>query len=308
MYGSRRNMMRKQPAGWVRSLIWIFVPLTAVAMIFFGKFISKPFGQFNGERAYQDIVYQLDLGARTPGSTGHEEIIEWIVTNLQENGWEVEIQQDTVMGHPIENIVAHRGSGPVSILFGAHYDTRFVADQDTNPQFTTTPVPGANDGASGVAVLLELARTLPTDLDKEIWLVFFDAEDQGRLDGWNWILGSTSYVENMTRSPDAVVIVDMIGDSNLNLPMEQNSSPELVESIWQAAANLGYSAYFLQQPGYSMLDDHTPFINAGIRAVDIIAFDYPYWHTTQDVTANVSAESLQIVGDTLLQWVQVWQP
>jgi Zn-dependent M28 family amino/carboxypeptidase len=301
-------MMRKQPAGWVRWLIWIIVPLTAVAMIFFGKFISKPLGQFNGARAYQDIIYQLDLGPRTPGSAGHEEVIEWIVLNLQENGWEVDIQQDTIMGHPIENIVAHRGSGPVSILIGAHYDTRFVADQDSNPQNTTTPVPGANDGASGVAVLLELARTLPTDMDKEIWLVFFDAEDQGRLDGWNWILGSTSYVENMINPPDAVVIIDMIGDNNLNLPMEQNSSPELVESIWQAAATLGYSAYFIQQPGYSMLDDHTPFLNAGIPAVDIIDFDYPYWHTTQDVADNVSAESLQIVGDTLLQWLQVWQP
>lgn len=300
--------MNKQPAGWIRSLIWIIVPLTAVGLILYGRFFSTPMDQFNGERAFQDIVYQLDLGPRTPGSTGHNDIVDWIVTNLQENGWEFEIQQDTVMGHPIENIVAHRGSGSVSVLIGAHYDTRFISDQDPNPQNISTPVPGANDGASGVAVLLELARTLPIDLDKEVWLVFFDAEDQGHIDGWNWILGSTSYVENMTNTLDAAVVIDMIGDSDLNLPIEQNSSPELVDSIWQTAADLGYSQYFIQEPGYSMLDDHTPFLNADIPAVDIIDFDYPYWHTTQDVTVNISANSLQVVGDTLSRWIQEWQP
>ncbi|HWQ46703.1 MAG TPA: M28 family peptidase [Longilinea sp.] len=300
--------MDKKPAGWIRSLVWVIVPLTALAVIFFGKFVSSPIAQFNGERAYQDILYQLELGPRTPESPGHAEIIEWITTNLQEYGWEVQIQQDTVMGHPIENIVAHRGSGSPIILIGAHYDTRFIADQDPDPQNTTTPVPGANDGASGVAVLLELARTLPNDLDREIWLVFFDAEDQGRIDDWNWILGSTSYVENMTTNPDAVVIIDMIGDSDLNIPMERNSTPALTDSIWQTAEELGYAQYFIQEPGYSMLDDHTPFLNAGISAVDIIDFDYPYWHTTQDTAANVSAHSLQVVGDTLLQWSQQWQP
>jgi len=99
------------------------------------------------------------------------------------------------------------------------------------------------------------------------------------------------------------VIIDMIGDANLNIPIEQNSNPALVEEIWQVAKNLGYENIFLNQPGYSMIDDHTPFLEAGIPAIDIIDFDYPYWHTTQDTPDKVSADSLEIIGETLSAWL-----
>ncbi len=165
-------------------------------------------------------------------------------------------------------------------------------------------MPGANDGASGVAVLLELARTLPDDLPVQLWLVFFDAEDNGDIQGWDWIMGSSAFVASLEAKPDAAIIIDMIGDANLNLPIEQNSTPELVQQIWQTAKDLGYESVFLNQPGYSMLDDHTPFLQAGIPAVDIIDFDYPYWHTTQDTPDKVSAQSLEIIGNTLTQWLK----
>ncbi|MEA2008563.1 MAG: M28 family peptidase, partial [Chloroflexota bacterium] len=155
----------------------------------------------------------------------------------------------------------------------------------------------------GVAVLLELARALPENTSANVWLVFFDAEDNGRIPGWDWILGSRAFVENMEQRPQAVVIVDMIGDRDLNIHQEQNSTPLLRDEIWSQAKELGYAEYFLPTPKYSMLDDHTPFLEVGIPAVDIIDFDYPYWHTTEDTIDKVSAHSLQVVGDTLLAWL-----
>ena len=103
------------------------------------------------------------------------------------------------------------------------------------------PVPGANDGASGVAVLLELARVLPADLEGQVWLAFFDSEDQGNLPGWDWILGSRALANSLTDKPDAVIVVDMIGDANLNIPQERNSDPGLTAEIWDTAARLGYA-------------------------------------------------------------------
>jgi Zn-dependent M28 family amino/carboxypeptidase len=176
-----------------------------------------------------------------------------------------------------------------------------VADRDTPPD-NIMPVPGANDGASGVAVLLELARTLPPDT-VPVQLVFFDAEDNGNLPNWEWILGSRAYVSLLTYQPRAVVIVDMVGDSDLNIYREQNSSPDLTGEVWAQAAELGYSEYFHDQEKYSILDDHTPFLESGITAIDIIDFDYPYWHTSEDTADKVSPASLEVVGKTLWHWI-----
>lgn len=179
-----------------------------------------------------------------------------------------------------------------------------LADRDPNPENRTQPAPGANDGASGVAVLLELARVLPQETKQQIWLVFFDGEDNGNLPGWDWVLGSRAFVESLgEKKPEAVVIVDMIGDADLDIYFERNSNEQLAAEIWAQAAELGYAERFIAQPKHRMLDDHTPFLQAGIPAVDIIDFDYPYWHTTQDTVDKISAHSLQAVGATLLAWL-----
>ena len=257
---------------------------------------------FSGVRAYEDVKYQSSLGPRTPGSQAHSQTVEWIVNELKSANWSADIQE-IAGGQPIKNIVAKRGESGPWIVLGAHYDSRLLADQDPDPNNRTQPVVGANDGASGVAVLLELARTLPDDLPARIWLVFFDAEDNGNIQGWDWIMGSRAFVASLQEKPNAAIIIDMIGDANLNLPIEQNSNPALVQEIWQTAKDLGYENVFLNQPGYSMIDDHTPFLEAGIPAVDIIDFDYPYWHTSQDTADKVSAQSLEIIGKTLTQWL-----
>jgi Zn-dependent M28 family amino/carboxypeptidase len=260
--------------------------------------------EFDGRRAFADVERQVAFGPRLPGSQAHAQAVAWMQAELESSGWDVELQETTFMDQPVQNVIARRGEDQAPwIILGAHYDSRLEASQDPDPARQADPVPGANDGASGVAVLLELARVLPGNLEKQVWLVFFDAEDQGRIPGWDWILGSRAFVAELEGAPDAVIVVDMIGDAGLNIYKERNSDEGLTEEIWQAAAQRGHGDAFLPEDGYSIIDDHTPFLEKGLRAIDIIDFDYPYWHTVADTPDKVSAESLHAVGDTLLYWL-----
>lgn len=282
----------------------IFSLLTLVIAWYIASFLAREPDSvsFDSSRAYADVQTQVAMGSRSSGSVGHVQIREWMRAELESAGWVVEIHQSERMSQPIYNVIAKRNAEPPQIILGAHYDTRLFADNDPFLDNRSLPVPGANDGASGVAVLLELARTLPEDT-VPVWLVFFDAEDNGRIDGWDWILGSRAFVEEVEMNPQAVVIVDMIGDADLNIYLEKNSDKALRAEIWETAERLGYGNVFINSEKYSILDDHTPFLEAGIPAVDIIDFDYPYWHTIEDTPDKVSAESLQAVGDTLWHWV-----
>ena len=206
---------------------------------------------------------KCNIGPRTPGSVAHEQVQDYISNNLKKYGWQVETQKINVEGHDVFNIIGKRGNTGEITLLGAHYDSRFYATEETSQALQSLPVPGANDGASGVAVLLEIARTLPELPGRQIWLVFFDAEDQGRIEDWDWILGSKGFVQNIEVKPAKVVILDMIGDSDLNIYREQGSDPALTDQIWQSAADLGYSEYFINKAKYSILDDHLPFLEAG---------------------------------------------
>jgi Zn-dependent M28 family amino/carboxypeptidase len=191
------------------------------------------------------------------------------------------------------------------VIIGAHYDTRPAADREPDPQRRREWILGANDGASGVAVLLELARVLDPDrLSNEVWLVFFDAEDRGFLDGWPYSVGSRYLAQNLTVTPHQVVIVDMVGDVDQQLYLEQYSTQRLQAEIWAVAAGLGYEPYFIPQAGYAVIDDHIPFLERAIPAVDIIDFDYPHWHTLADTPDKVAPQSLERVGRTLEAWLQ----
>ncbi|PKO18329.1 MAG: hypothetical protein CVU39_02515 [Chloroflexi bacterium HGW-Chloroflexi-10] len=260
--------------------------------------------EFDGQSALQFAQNQMDFGPRVPGSQAHADTIDWIQTKLEEFGWESEIQTETLSVTKIQNIVAKRdpNNGPW-VIIAAHYDSRFFSDQDSNANFQQIPVPGANDGASGVSVLLELARVLPKEIQKNVWLVFFDAEDQGRIENWDWILGSQSFVNQLSGKPNAVIILDMIGDKDLNIYYEKNSDKTLQEEIWSIAKDLGYEDSFIPEFKFAILDDHIPFVNKGIVAIDIIDFDYPYWHTSQDTMDKISGESLEKVGKTIYHWL-----
>ena len=253
--------------------------------------------KFDGQAAFTHVEAQTKLGPRPTGSEAWRATGDYIIIQLIKFGWAVEEQKFEYRGIGIRNIVGRKGSGPAVIL-GAHYDTRRRADQDkTTP---TALVPGANDGASGVAVLLELARVLDAKkLQNQIWLAFFDAEDNGNLDGWEWTVGSRHMAQNLAVKPVVVIVMDMIGDADQQIYFDKNSDRQWNQRIWAVAAELGYDKHFIPQPRWAMFDDHTPFAQQGIPAVDIIDFDYPYWHTTSDTLDKISPDSLERVGRTL---------
>jgi Zn-dependent M28 family amino/carboxypeptidase len=264
---------------------------------------SKNKESFDEQQALTYVKHQVGLGARILGSAAHEAAANWIISTLLNQNWHVDVQEKTISGVSIKNIVAKKGTGTPWIIIGSHYDSRLYADRDLKRENWKLPVLGANDGASSVAILLELANVLQTNPDKQIWLVFFDAEDNGNIPGYSSSLGSQYFVSELNGKPDSVVILDMVGDKDLNIYMEQNSDPIINQEIWDVASALGYTQ-FIPSYKHAILDDHTPFIIAGIRAVDIIDFDYPFWHTTQDTLDKVSAESLKAVGDVILKWLE----
>ncbi|MGC8959491.1 MAG: M28 family peptidase [Chloroflexia bacterium] len=261
---------------------------------------------FSGELAYRHVQAQMERGPRIPGTEGWQQVGDDIVAELRRQGWEVQEQRFSYAGVTVRNIVGIRGRGP-AVFFGAHYDTRRYANRDPDPARRNDPVPGANDGASGVAVLLELARVLgKEDLEVEVHLVFFDAEDQGEIAGWPWSVGAAYLARNLSPEefPRYVVVVDMVGDADQQLYWEAASDPALRQEIWTLAAELGYRAFFTPTVRYSIIDDHRPFLQRGIPAVDLIDFDYPYWHTVADTADKVSPESLERVGRVLEEMVR----
>jgi len=267
--------------------------------------LAPPVDQaFDGQNALSHVEYQLELGPRLAGSDAHSRAVTYFTSSLEKSAWEVSVQETVFQGQNVRNVIAIRGSGTPWTIVAAHYDSRQVADQDPQAAQRSQPVPGANDGASGAAVLLELGESLPREIQGQIWLVFFDAEDNGGINGWDWILGSRAFVSLLEGKPDAAVILDMIGDKDLNIFYENNSNEAISQELWAEAARAGYGEQFIQRFKHSMLDDHTPFLQAGIPAVDIIDFDYPYWHTTADTLDKVSAASLEAVGITVENWLE----
>lgn len=261
---------------------------------------------FDGHLAYEQVLAQVAFGPRPTGSEAGWATGDFIIAELNKMGWQAEPQEFLFMGVQSRNIIGHKegSSGPV-IIISAHYDTRPAADQDPDPTRRGEPIEGGNDGASGVAVLLELARVLNSEkLKNDVWLAFFDAEDRGRLDGWPFSVGARYMAENLTVNPQSVVVLDMIGDADQQLYYEQNSTAELSKQIWAVAAELGYEANFIPEFKYTIIDDHLPFLERLIPAVDIIDFDYAYWHTVEDTADKVSPESLERVGRTLQVWLE----
>jgi hypothetical protein len=260
---------------------------------------------FDGEIAFEQLVNQMDFGSRWPGSPAHLAVGDYIIAQLKKFDWEVDEQYVPYESVTARNIIGKTniGAGPI-IIIGAHYDTRRIADQSPEP---LEPVPGAVDGASGVAVLLELARTLELQkVEREIWLTFFDVEDQGRggMPGFAWGAGSRIMADSMTVIPDSVIVVDMVGDADQQLFFEGNSNRDLQTVLWQIAADLGFGERFIPEQRHTMIDDHLPFVEKGIPTSLIIDFDYPYWHTTEDTIDKASPESLFSVGRTLEFWLE----
>lgn len=263
---------------------------------------------FSGAKALAAITAQVEFGPRPTGSEANGALRDWLVSELTALGWTTARQPFAVSDVAAENIVAYRGHGR-TIMLGAHFDTRMISDQDPDPSKRDQPGPGANDGASGVAVLLELARVIaPEELDMRLCLAFFDAEDNGDIEHWDWALGSAHFVANpgqiaVCDSPDAMLVVDMVGDKDLKIHRDFGSHQVLQRAVWDQAEALDFAAFNFNHK-YSIFDDHTAFLEAGAPAAVIIDFDYPHWHTLQDTLDKVSAESLATVGKTLEAWLK----
>ena len=269
---------------------------------------------YNGELAFSFLEKQCEFGPRPPGSEAHGAMRDWLVGVLQEHAEEVSVQRFTAFdtdGNEValSNVIASfRMDARERVLFGAHWDTRWIAEHDPVESNRGTPIMGANDGASGVAVLLGLAVMMSERSPKiGVDLVFFDGEDGGNGGGFSdFCVGSTFFASRMGGySPDYAVVVDMIGDSDLAIPVEPNSMsacPSVVRTVWEAAERVGATS-FSYESGTAMFDDHIPLIRAGVPTALIIDFDYAYWHTTGDTPDKCSPESLWEVGAVLAELI-----
>lgn len=273
--------------------------------------------EFNASRSFDLLVRQTAFGPRNPGSEGHRECLNFLVSSLNACADTVRLQEFTHDGYDGErlqltNVIASfRQSLTSRILLCAHWDTRPRAERDRNSAQRHLPILGANDGASGVAVLLEIATLLrksPPPIGVDI--VLLDGEDYGKEgDTDQYLLGARHFAR--TKSPDYLprfgILLDMVGDANLDLPKELHSvryAPDVVNLVWNTARELNISQ-FSDQTGDEILDDHVPLNEAGIKTIDIIDFAYPdashrYWHTHEDIPAHCSSESLGAVGTVLM--------
>ena len=311
----------------IRGRAWMW--LAGGMLIWAGVLRAQEAPPFDGRRAYELLEAQVALGPRYPGSPGHAKMVAFLDSHL--TAWAHAVgRQVAVVRHPyktgtfeITNILARFNPDARSrILLLAHYDTREMADEDPDPANRSRPILGANDGASGVAILLTLAEIMsrePPEIGVD--LLFADAEDMGRSgDLESWALGTKAFVPRMVELlggvlPRYAVLLDMVGDAQLDLPVEYYSwreASDLVRRVWQLANDLGYEQFRLEF-GTAVYDDHVPLLEAGIPAIDIIDFEYPnsdtnYWQTLDDTPDKCSAESLEAVGTVVTTLVYRERP
>ena len=289
---------------------------------------SRPKTAFNADSAFSYTRQQVAFGPRVPGTAGAQKAGDWIVTMMKaradtviEQRWKHKtLKGDSI---PLRNILARfNPKATQRVLYITHWDTRPVADRDPVLGNRNDPILGANDGASGVGLFVALGDALkkvPASVGVD--LLFVDGEDYGLSFDPPYadvLLGSQYFVNNLP-SPDYKpiygVLWDMIADADLNILQEPNSmsaAPEVVTRVWQKAADLGYSKYFIPKSyAYAVTDDHVPFIQKGFRVIDVLDLDYGpmgpaggaspnYHHTLQDTMEHITAKSLQIVGDVAL--------
>ena len=276
---------------------------------------------FDKGNAFRYLVEQCEFGPRNPGSNGYKQCLDYLQNTLSGFADTVFLQPFVIddlvdkKSYDLTNIIARfKVDEPEQLLIGAHWDTRPWADEDPVPEKRNDPIIGANDGASGVAVILELARILnasPPPIG--ITLVLFDGEDMGRSGTpKSYAQGSLAFAKDLPiEKPDEAIILDMIGDAELHIPIERYSyqqNRQLVKKLWSLAKGLSLDA-FESRIEYSIYDDHVPlWAEAKIPAVDIIDFNYPnsytnYWHTTQDLPEHCSAESLGQIGTLLVHYI-----
>jgi glutaminyl-peptide cyclotransferase len=268
---------------------------------------------FSGSAAYNYAKAQVDFGPRVPGTPAAKQAGDWIIRQMRARADTVIVQSfthTTADGKrlPLRNILARfRPELSERVLYVTHWDSRPTSDSPgaTEAQ-KKMPVPGANDGASGVGLFIALADALKkTPPNVGVDLLFTDGEDYGQFGPpeVDVLIGSKYFATHLPSpgyKPLYGVLWDMIGDKDLRIPYEMNSfqqAPEVVSRVWQTEADMGYGDIFVQESGGAITDDHIPLLNSGMRVIDVIDLDYPPHHTPNDTMDKISAKSLAIVGD-----------
>lgn len=271
---------------------------------------------FSADSAWNNVARQVDFGPRIARSAAHDNCAKWLADELRRHKADTVIIQQTELDGfgPATNIMGRFSSEkPERILLLAHWDSRPTADEDPEPANRLRPIDGANDGASGVGVLLELARLIgQTAPEIGVDILFVDAEDAGNEgDEDSWARGTQYFAENMPYGvsepmPRYAVLLDMVGGRGAKFPREvfsdMNARP-IVDKIWNLAKENGMASTFPDRVGGAVNDDHLPLLRAGIPAVDIIETNNPAtgsfnptWHTLQDNLDNIDRETLGEVG------------
>jgi glutaminyl-peptide cyclotransferase len=270
--------------------------------------------EFDGAAAIGYVRRQVEFGPRVPGTAPHRAMGDWLVAELRTRADTVIVQEwthTTADGKrlPMRNVLARfKPSETRRVLYVAHWDTRPVADKETDPAKAAMPVPGGNDGGSGVAILMGVADALkkaPANVGVD--LLFVDGEDWGNFESnTDVLIGSTYFADHLpsaTYAPELGVVWDMVGDEFPVFQFETNSlqaAPEVVQRVWATAKRLGYETTFQSREYGPITDDHLPLIRKGLKVIDVIDLDYPWHHTTEDTADKVSQRTLQIVGDVAM--------
>ncbi len=288
------------------------------------KFSLKPmttFPVFNPGNAYSYIEKQLSFGPRNPNSSAHQLALAYLDSELNKFADKVTLQNFSYPGYNDEtlhltNIIASFNPDAKDRIFlCAHWDSRPRADKDKNPELVNKPIPGANDGASGVAILIELARILKENkVQIGVDLILFDGEDYGtESDLQNYLLGSKYFAANLPKDykPGFGILLDLVGDKEAKFNKETNSmmyAPDIVDIIWSTALEQNATS-FSNLEGEGIYDDHIPLNQVGLRTVNIVDADLiganspvqrrNYWHTHNDNIDNIGKETLKQVGDVL---------
>ncbi len=267
--------------------------------------------EFDGAAALEAVRAQVAFGARVPGTEAHARAADWLEDELRRRADTVIVQRwthTTADGRslPMRNIFARfRPTEARRVLYLAHWDSRPVADSDPDPAKRRAPVLGANDGGSGVAILLGVAEALARRAPEVgVDLLLVDGEDYGDFEtNTDVLIGSRYFAERLPESgyaPLFGVLWDMVGDEAPVFEQEAHSvrgAPEVVQRVWSTAQRLGHGAVFTNRSGLAITDDHVPLLAKGLRVIDVIDLDYPWHHTVADTPDKVSQQTLQLVGD-----------
>lgn len=299
------------------SIRYVLIPTLLVVAACGGADAAPPAGEFDAAQAMARVAEQQAFGNRIPGTPGHAAMAVWLDslarlgadTVIVQRWNHVTLNGDTL---PMVNVIARfNPDNPDRILYMAHWDTRPHADA-ADSRDSTLPVPGANDGASGVAVLLGVMDALKKQPPKiGVDLLFEDGEDYGKFvdDYHDVMIGARHFAAAIPppAKPKFAVLWDMVGAKNLRIEQEGYSAiaaPALLDQIWTLAERMGYGHIFAQESGSAIIDDHKMLIDAGVPTVDVIGWPYLFWHTPDDTIDKLSQDSFQAVGNVAVALIR----